>query len=98
MIQSKSKGMITSEQMTNIRSKASMTNFASSLREDDLMISSSLVDPNEKSMKQSPTKLAAKIAALGIDKDAKNLIIAEESSSLKSVSPLTENSMSRKSH
>ena len=40
MIQSK--GLITSEGITNNhRSKASITNFASSLREDELMISSS---------------------------------------------------------
>ena len=43
-----SKGIITSEGMTNNhRSKASITNFASSLREDELMISSSVVDPLE---------------------------------------------------
>lgn len=53
-----SKGMITSEggKVDNIRSKASMTNFASSLREDDLMISSSVVgDPLEQSAKPRPS-------------------------------------------
>lgn len=46
--------------MDNIRSKASMTNFASSLREDELMISSSVVDPLEQSTKpRSPSKLGA---------------------------------------
>ena len=47
MIQSK--GLITVTDATNQRSKASITNFASSLREDDLMISSSQVDPKEQS-------------------------------------------------
>ena len=42
-----SKGLITSEGNANMRSKTNITNFASSLREDDLMISSSQVDPLE---------------------------------------------------
>ena len=61
MIQSK--GMITSDcNVTNIRSKASITNFASSLREDDLMISSSMIgDPLESKAggPRNPSKLSA---------------------------------------
>ena len=49
MTMMQSKGMITSEGQTNMRSKTNITNFASSLREDELMISSSQVDPLEKS-------------------------------------------------
>lgn len=89
MIQSK--GLITSEGIgnNNNRSRASFTNFASSLKEDDLMISSSMVDPLEQSKQARPaSKLNMK----------EQLAIQEESSSLKSVSPLTENSASRKSH
>lgn len=55
-----SKGMITSEGNTNMRSKTNITNFASSLREDELMISSSQVDPLEiRGVPRPPSKLDA---------------------------------------
>ena len=75
-----------------------MTNLASSLRDDDLLISASQVDPQEKSMRARSKLDATDLSKSKILKDTvENLAIQEESSSLKSVSPLTENSQSRKS-
>ena len=97
-----SKGMITSE--ANGRS---ITNFASSLRDDDLMISSSQVDPMEGRSMRTTSKLGAtekmtKSKPMGLAgqnnmASMEQLAILEESSSLRSVSPLTENSQSKKS-
>lgn len=85
------------------RSNAQMTVLASSLKDDDLMISSSQVDPLEKnSMRGGKSglggsdKLKGKVIA---PEDIRNLVIKEEEgSSLKSVSPLTDASPSKKSN
>ena len=50
-----SKAMISSDQ--HVRSNAQMTVFASSLKDDDLMISASLVDPVEGRSMKTKSKL-----------------------------------------
>ena len=78
-----------------------MTVMASSLRDDDLMLSASQVDPFDKSGLRSTGKQGTldkskvkKLTGEGVE----HLAIQEESSSLKSLSPLTEKSASRKSN
>ena len=76
-----------------------MTAVASSLKEDDLLISTSLVDPMESSRAMAAAgknKLSDSIGKFLAPQD--DLVIKEEEqSSLKSVSPLTETSRSKKS-
>ena len=85
-----------------------MTNLASSLRDDDLMISSSQVDPLEQRNLAATNNANRPTSLLGATDKSKmkaiaeetehQLAIQEESSSLKSVSPLTEHSQSKKSN
>lgn len=66
-------GFITSEIG---QSKASMTNLASSLRDDDLLISASQVDPQEKSMRARSKLDATDLSKSKILKDTvENLAI-----------------------
>ena len=78
-----------------------MTVMASSLRDDDLMLSASQVDPFDKSGLRSTGKQGtldrSKVKKM-TGTDVEHLAIQEESSSLKSLSPLTEKSASRKSN
>ena len=94
----KSRGMQPSEK--NFRSNAQMTVLASSLKDDDLMISSSQVDPLEAKSMRAKSRLDAsdKLKGKLAPEDIRNLVIKEEEgSSLKSVSPLTDASPSKKS-
>ena len=79
-----------------------MTVMASSLRDDDLMLSASQVDPFDKSGLRSTGRQGtldkSKVKKMTTGTDVEHLAIQEESSSLKSLSPLTEKSASRKSN
>lgn len=98
-------GMLPSDR--NGRSNAAITVMASSLKDDDLMISSSQIDINEARNMLTKTKLetndrikSGKLISpsAAAQDDVGNLVIKEEeNSSLKSVSPLTETSRSKKS-
>mmetsp|Transcript_7460 Transcript_7460/g.9036 ORF Transcript_7460/g.9036 Transcript_7460/m.9036 type:complete len:143 (-) Transcript_7460:837-1265(-) len=97
-LDARSRGMVPSEK--NIRSNAQMTVLASSLKDDDLMISNSQVDPLEGRSVRAKSRLDAsdKLKGKLPQDDIGNLVIKEEeNSSLKSVSPLTDASASKKS-
>ena len=97
----KSKSYVPSE--TNLRSNVPTTVMESSLRDDDMMISASLVDPLEsRSMRNKSILDASEKFKEGISKptpldDLVQKIIEEEDSSLKSLSPLSDASESKKS-
>ena len=114
MVHVQSKGMITSTE-GGLKSKASVTNFASSLRDDDLQFSTSQVElmdrsgvrpqsgkPGRPPSNKGSTKLTKGSIPMFLDGSQATgehaLAIQEESSSLKTISPITENSQSKKSY